>query len=104
MIVHLPRAKLAALCCWVGVAARQLPAVGFFTGDHGPLHAVCLQAAVRGLMSREHQMLTWHTIAGDLEMKQRALAEMDKSKVGQASACAPMLSLTGCRSGACSWW
>ena len=41
----------------------------------------CLQAAVRGLMSREHQMLTWHTISGDLEAKQKALAEMDKSKV-----------------------
>lgn len=43
---------------------------------------VLVQAAVRGLMSREHQMLTWHTIAGDLEAKQKALAEMDKSKVG----------------------
>lgn len=43
--------------------------------------AVCAQAAVRGLMSREHQMLTWHTIAGDLEAKQQALAVMDKSKV-----------------------
>jgi hypothetical protein len=32
-------------------------------------------------MSREHQMLTWHTIAGDLEAKQVALAAMDKSKV-----------------------
>jgi len=42
----------------------------------------CVQAAVRGLMSREHQMLTWHTIAGDLEAKQKALAEADKSKVG----------------------
>jgi hypothetical protein len=43
-----------------------------------------LQAAVRGLMSREHQMLTWHTIAGDLETKQKALADMDKSKVRPA--------------------
>lgn len=42
---------------------------------------LCVQAAVRGLMSREHQMLTWHTIAGDLEAKQVALAAMDKSKV-----------------------
>jgi hypothetical protein len=40
-----------------------------------------LQAAVRGYMSREHQMLTWHTLEGDLEAKQKALAETDKSKV-----------------------
>lgn len=49
------------------------------------VEAVCVlclvQAAIRGLMSREHQMLTWHTIAGDLETKQKALAEVDKSKV-----------------------
>eukprot|EP00882_Tetradesmus_deserticola_P031814 GHRQ01035987.1.p1 GENE.GHRQ01035987.1~~GHRQ01035987.1.p1 ORF type:complete len:138 (+),score=70.31 GHRQ01035987.1:187-600(+) len=32
-------------------------------------------------MSREHQMLTWHTLEGDLEAKQKALAETDKSKV-----------------------
>jgi hypothetical protein len=32
-------------------------------------------------MSREHQMLTWHTLEGDLEAKQKALAEADKSKV-----------------------
>lgn len=51
-----------------------------------PSLCMLLQAAVRGLMSREHQMLTWHTIAGDLETKQRALAEMDKSKVGSAAA------------------
>jgi uncharacterized membrane protein YdbT with pleckstrin-like domain len=49
-----------------------------------PLLAVLprrLQAAVRGYMSREHQMLTWHTLEGDLEAKQKALAEADKSKV-----------------------
>lgn len=46
------------------------------------LLAVHLQAAVRGYMSREHQMLTWHTLEGDLEAKQKALAETDKSKVG----------------------
>lgn len=57
------------------------------------LCCVHVQAAVRGLMSREHQMLTWHTIAGDLEAKQRALAEMDKTKVILcASACTRLLS------------
>lgn len=43
--------------------------------------ALSVQAVVRGYMSREHQMLTWHTLEGDLEAKQKALAEMDKSKV-----------------------
>lgn len=49
----------------------------------GTLHdtLATMPAAVRGLMSREHQMLTWHTIAGDLEAKQKALAEADKSKI-----------------------
>lgn len=47
-----------------------------------------LQAAVRGHMSREHQMLTWHTLEADLEAKQKALADMDKSKVGNNSAAA----------------
>lgn len=61
----------------------QLRALGYFTVAMILRILVTLQAAVRGLMSREHQMLTWHTIAGDLETKQRALAEMDKSKVGQ---------------------
>jgi hypothetical protein len=32
-------------------------------------------------MSREHQMLTWHTLAADLEAKQKLLADTDKSKV-----------------------
>jgi hypothetical protein len=41
----------------------------------------CVQAAVRGYMSREHQMLTWHTLEGDLEAKQKALSETDKIKV-----------------------
>ncbi|WIA09894.1 hypothetical protein OEZ85_010108 [Tetradesmus obliquus] len=49
----------------------------------GTLHdnLAAVPAAVRGYMSREHQMLTWHTLEGDLEAKQKALAEMDKSKV-----------------------
>jgi hypothetical protein len=47
-----------------------------------------LQAAVRGYMSREHQMLTWHTLEGDLEAKQKALAETDKSKVRHTAALA----------------
>lgn len=49
----------------------------------GTLHdaLAAMPAAVRGYMSREHQMLTWHTLAGDLEAKQRALAELDKIKV-----------------------
>jgi hypothetical protein len=46
-----------------------------------------LQAAVRGYMSREHQMLTWHTLEGDLEAKQKALAETDKSKVRSCCRC-----------------
>lgn len=53
-----------------------------------------LQAAVRGYMSREHQMLTWHTLEGDLEAKQKALAEMDKSKV-RAAAYSMLVSCSG---------
>lgn len=48
---------------------------------HSSSLTYALQAAVRGYMSREHQMLTWHTLEGDLEAKQKALAEMDKTKV-----------------------
>eukprot|EP00878_Enallax_costatus_P044804 GHUV01053557.1.p1 GENE.GHUV01053557.1~~GHUV01053557.1.p1 ORF type:complete len:166 (+),score=67.33 GHUV01053557.1:490-987(+) len=49
----------------------------------GVLHdnLAAMPAAVRGYMSREHQMLTWHTLEGDLEAKQKTLAEMDKTKV-----------------------
>eukprot|EP00879_Flechtneria_rotunda_P009329 GHRR01009767.1.p2 GENE.GHRR01009767.1~~GHRR01009767.1.p2 ORF type:complete len:234 (+),score=100.44 GHRR01009767.1:1672-2373(+) len=49
----------------------------------GTLHdsLAAMPAAVRGYMSREHQMITWHTLEGDLEAKQKALAELDKIKV-----------------------
>eukprot|EP00775_Hariotina_reticulata_P008356 gene8356-8540_t len=49
----------------------------------GILHdaLAAMPAAIRGYMSREHQMLTWHTLAADLEAKQKLLADADKSKV-----------------------
>lgn len=51
-----------------------------------------VQAAIRGYMSREHQMLTWHTLEGDLEAKQKALADADRTKVrtpARALSCPP---------------
>jgi hypothetical protein len=42
------------------------------------------QAVVRGLMSREHCLLTCHTLEGDLEARQKALQDLESgaTKVG----------------------
>ncbi|KAF6260469.1 hypothetical protein COO60DRAFT_892770 [Scenedesmus sp. NREL 46B-D3] len=67
----------------VRVSKMMGKVTGRVAQELGTLHdnLAAVPAAVRGYMSREHQMLTWHTLEGDLEAKQKALAEADKSKV-----------------------